>query len=275
MLATPRATFAARDVFEDICAGIADAERKKRLKPNAPKVEAAAHDYEVAGAAGTIDTITAATYEPYGTATTQDFTWLYDQRLVNSSSGRVYYRSLRDSNGGRCALCNVRQASTLDHHLPKARHPIFAVTPDNLLPACKDCNTTKLASLTATLNTYFDDLGSGSWLAARVIESTPATVDFGLVPQPMWSPDLAARANAHFELFALGQLYSFQADRHIAGVRKLLGDLATSVGPTGVRNHLTDEAESWADGEPNSWESAMYAALAASDWFCDGGHALV
>lgn len=279
MLVTPRAAFTAQDVFDDICFGISDPQRKKNLKANGPKVQSAAHDYEVAGNQGAIHKILATAYKPYGTAKPVDFIWLYDQRLVTSARGRVYYRSIRDSNGGRCALCNVRGASTLDHHLPKATHPIFAVTPDNLLPACKDCNSTKLASLTATLNTYFDDLGCGPWLTATVLETTPATIEFEIDPQPTWTADLTARAEAHFRLFKLADLYAYQAARQIAGIRRLLANLARAMGPTkapdAVRQHLADEAESWREAEPNSWEAALYAALANSDWFCAGGHAAV
>jgi len=243
--------------------------------PNAPKVELAALDYEAAGAAGTIPSITASRYEPYGAATTADFVWLYDNRLVASVPGKVHYRSIRDSNGGRCALCNVRGASTLDHHLLKTVHPIFAVSPDNLVPSCRDCNTTKLANTVATLNPYFDDLGTGPWLEAIVARTTPATFDFKLMPQPAWSADLAARAHAHFELFELARIYAYQADRQVAGIRALLGSLNRDVGPTAVRRHLQESADSWWAAEPNSWEAALYAALSASDWFCDGGHAQV
>ena len=273
MLRISRNDFSARSVFDGICSGISDARRRERLVFNAPKIERAAHDYEVAGLGGTIHAIVPATYAPYGTATTADFVWLYDQRLVSSVPGRVYYRSIRDSNGGRCALCTVRGASTLDHHLPKTVHPIFAVCPDNLVPSCKDCNTTKLASVTATLNPYFDDLGDGPWLEATVAETSPATFDFKLVPQPTWSADLTARAQAHFDLFGLARFYAFQADRQVAGIRHILGRLDRDVGPHAVQLHLQEFAESWSDAEPNSWEAALYAALAGSDWFINGGHA--
>jgi len=244
------------------------------LLPNAPKVEVAAQDYAAAGAAGRISAITASTYSPYGAATTDDFVWLYENRLVGSTPGRAHYQSIRDGNRGRCALCNVRGASTLDHHLLKTAHPIFAVSPDNLVPACKDCNTTKLANTVATLNPYFDDLGPGPWLEAEVAETTPATFRFKLIPQPTWSTDLAARAQEHFRLFEVGQLYAYQADRQVSGIRGLLGGLARDIGPVGVRRHLQETAGSWWSAEPNSWEAALYTGLAASDWFCDGGHAL-
>ncbi len=274
MLAAARAGFAARDVFDDCTTGITDSDRKLRLVSNASTVETGADDYALAGLAGTIHAISASTYPPSGAATTADFVWLYDQRLVPSSPGRIYYELLRDGNrSGRCALCNVRPSSTLDHHLPKTDHPIFAVTPDNLVPACRECNATKLASLTPTLNPYFDDLGSGPWLTVTIVPLTPPVFEFDIDPPGWWGPDLTVRAKAHFELFELAEMYAYQADRQLAGIRRRLADLLANHGPGAVAVHLQGEADSWSEGEPNSWEAALYAAAALSVWFCSGGFA--
>ena len=150
---------------------------------------------------------------------------------------------------------------------------MLAVTPDNLLPACAECNHTKLADMTATLNTYFDDLGSSPWLRAHIVETTPYVPVFYLDPQPSWTAQVETRAKAHFDLFELPKLYAAQANRQLAGVRKLLLDLHASVGLAGVRLYLERTAESFAIAEPNGWETAVYSAAAASDWFCDGGFA--
>ena len=275
MLTAARAGFAARDVFDDCSAGIKDSDRKSRLEANASKVETGANDYAAAGGTGTIHAISASTYTPLAkSATTADFVWLYDQRLVQSKPGRVYYELLRDANrAGRCALCNVRPSSTLDHHLPKTDHPIFAVTPDNLVPACRECNATKLASLTPTLNPYFDDLGTGPWLTVTIVPLSPPVFEFRIDAQACWGADLTARAKAHFELFGLAEMYAFQANRQLAGIRHRLAELLADHGPGAVATHLQGEADTWAAGEPNSWEAALYAALAQSTWFCNGGFA--
>jgi hypothetical protein len=264
----------AQEVFETCCGGIQDAARKGRLLSNAAKVNLAADDYRVAGAAGTIQHLDAATYEPLGSATVNDFVWLYDSRLVGGTSGRVYYELLRDGNrNGRCALCNVRRAWTLDHHLPKVDHPVFAVTPDNLLPACRDCNSIKLQNPTPILNAYFDDLGPGPWLKVEVIPTNPWIPKFWLQVQTQWPPELAKRAQDHFDLFGLEEFYAYQANRQVAGIRHRLGQLLANEGIVGVRKHLVGEANSWQNSDPNSWEAALYAGLAASDWFCSGGFA--
>lgn len=264
----------AREVFETCCNGIEDAERRTRLLPNAAKVESAANDYSAAGNAGTIQDLRAATYEPLGAATGDEFVWLYDERLVGRPSGRAYYERIRDGNkNGRCALCNVQRAWTLDHHLPKVKHPVFAVTPDNLIPACRDCNSIKLQDQTPTLNPYFDDLGPGPWLRAEIVPDDPWIPKFSIQVQPTWSSELATRARNHFDRFGLQVLYAFQANRQVAGIRHRLADLYTIRGPESVRAHLNEEAASWRTIDPNSWEAALYAGLAESEWFCSGGFA--
>jgi hypothetical protein len=271
LLPTARPTFSARDVFTACCGTISDAARKARLSPNVDKVEDASAAYAIAGAGGDLQSFVVSTYNPLGTATSDDFDWLYEARLVRSKPGRTYYLQLRDGNGERCALCNVRTATTLDHHLPKSAFSVLSVTPDNLLPSCGECNHTKLAKAVATLNTYFDDLGPGSWLKARIIETTPYVPEFFVESQPSWSPGLASRAQAHFELFGLQKLYAAQANRQIAGIRKFLTGLHEATGMEGVRQHLRQTADSFAEVEPNGWETAVYAAAASSDWFCGGG----
>lgn len=267
-----RPAVSARNVFELCCNGIEDGNRKGRLLPNVGKVEAAAIDYSRAGDAGAIHTLRAATYEPLKPAMAEDFTWLYEKRLVGSASGRVLYERLRDGNrNGRCALCNMDRALTLDHHLPKADHPVFAVTPDNLLPACRDCNGIKLANQTPTLNTYFDELGSGTWLTAVVIPVSPCRLEYSLQIQPSWSGELMVRAQEHFRLFKLNERYTYQAARQVVGIRGQLATIFATRGTAGVRQHLRQLAESWQAADQNSWEAALYAGLFASGWFCDGG----
>lgn len=49
---------------------------------------------------------------------------------------------------------------------------------------------------------------------------------------------------------------------------------AAREGIQGVREHLHREGESRTQAHVNSWQAAMYRALAASDWYCGGGFAL-
>jgi hypothetical protein len=268
VLKAHRPNFNARVVFDACCQGISDPERRSRILQNAEKIEIAAVDYFVAGEAGTIHALVAKNYEPLDPASKEDFVWLYEQRLVNSKAGRPYYDQILYANrGGRCSLCNVREVANLDHHLPKDLHPVFAVTPDNLLPACDRCNKIKLSSVTPVLNTYFDDLGEGEWLKATI--PSKGNIDFHVDPQSSWSSVITKRAFNHFNLFRLRRLYIYEAQRQLTGTRHLMKKLAIR-GQPALEDHLQATAESWKSSEPNSWEAALYAALARSDSFSSG-----
>ncbi|MEU2043277.1 HNH endonuclease [Nocardia niwae] len=271
MLRTARPTVSARDVFVACCSTIADLSRKDRLSMNVENVETASAAYANAGTDGNLSAFPIAAYRPIGMATSADFEWLYEARMVKSKPGRRYYELLRDANDERCALCNVRPATTLDHHLPKSTFAVLVVTPDNLIPACDTCNHTKLDSTAPTLNTYFDDLGSDSWLKARIIEGNPYVPEYFVDPLPVWPPELATRAQKHFELFGLQKLYAAQANRYLAGIRLILTGLHKRIGKGAVREHLQQSAISYAAAEPNGWETAICLAAASSDWFCDKG----
>lgn len=274
MLRAKRPTLQASGVFESCCKGIRDTKRKERLQANQDGVDTATRDYESAGNAGKIHDIHAGSYPLQAEATTEDFIWLYDARLVKGAATRVSYLLIRDGNrAGRCALCNVSRAASLDHHLPKAKHPILSCVPDNLLPACLACNHKKLSKDVPTLNPYFDDLGQGRWLRAEVIETSPAVFSFRIKAQRSWSPELADRAIKHFELLELNETYAFEAARLSAGIRRRLTDLLDAKGTQAVRAHLTGEAESWTHAEPNSWQAALYEAMSESTWYCGGGFA--
>lgn len=260
-----------RDVFDNCSQGIRDRQRRLRLSGFAKDVEAAALEYSDAGLAGAIHGGSLYVYQSRGSAEEGDVVWLYERRLVSHQSARADYLLLRDRNGGKCGLCHISAAASLDHHLPKSSYPIFAVTPDNLLPACDVCNRSKLASLIPTLNPCFDILGSSRWLVASVIPHSPVSVDFRLEPASTWSTDLVSRATAHFELLRLGERFAHEAAAPIAGIRHRLRGLHATLGVDGVRHHLELEAASWSAKDQNCWQAALYTALASSNWYCAGG----
>lgn len=271
MLLTPRPQVSIDEVFNACCRSIRDTALKGRVESNYTKVLNDSVNYSIAGLSGSLRNLNPSMHRPMGSATSDDFEWLYETRLVKCKEGRPFYKGLRDGNNERCALCNVRPATTLDHHLPKSEFPVLSVTPDNLLPACDTCNRIKLADMTPTLNTYFDDLGPGQWLKVRIIETAPYTLVYWIQPQPQWSSDMTARAYAHFKLFGLQKLYAAQAIRHLSGLRMTLRKLLRDVGSAGVKQSLEESAASFMNAEPNGWEGAVLSGAASSDWFCSGG----
>src|SRR6266568_7259156 len=205
--------------------------------------------------------------------TSDEMVWLYRQKMVpKGAPGRVIYDVLRaGAKRGTCPLCGHRDVMTLDHYLPKSTYPALSVNPLNLIPSCSDCNKTKLAGTASTIHPYFDNIEDDRWLYARVVEQHPASVRFYPVAPATWSSALGDRLKSHFELLALNRLYAFQAARMLSNLRLLLSDLHAIGGADAVQYRVSDDARSYRNSSLNSWETAMFEALAASSWFCDGG----
>ncbi|MGO2312896.1 hypothetical protein ACTXKH_12430 [Brachybacterium tyrofermentans] len=96
-------------------------------------------------------------------------TLLYDYHLVQSSGNTEYERLKNGRNGERlCGYCDIREAETLDHYKEKARYPLLAVAPSNLVPSCAKCNH-NLASVDNKYHPYYDPQLPDGWLRARLI----------------------------------------------------------------------------------------------------------
>lgn len=178
---------------------------------------------------------------------------------------------------GICPLCGQRTVSTLDHYLPQSLHPSLTVTPINLVPACADCNKAKLDRQPATpgeqtLHPYFDAVGDMVWLKARITEQAPPALIFSVIPPESCPLVMQERLCAHFEIFGLGSLYAAHAAVELANNRLILMQLTDRLDIDGVRSHLLEQANSRRAIDQNSWQCAMYDALAASDWFCREGY---
>lgn len=213
-----------------------------------------------------------------GVVTTSEMEDVYTQRMVpKAAPGRSAYDKLMSlARSGKCPLCAQRDASTLDHHLPKAHYPVLAVTPLNLVPSCKDCNKAKLASLPTnakeeTLHPYFDDIDGDRWLFASVQATAPASLKFFVDPPDHWDAVLAARILLHFETLGLGDLYAAQGADELLNIRHQLRMIHDTGGAATVRSELMARAESARAVRANGWRVSAFEAFAESDWFCDGG----
>ncbi|GFE77934.1 HNH endonuclease [Novosphingobium sp. TCA1] len=202
---------------------------------------------------------------------------VYAQTFVKSVSTRPFYHAIKAVPANDiCPLCSQRTVSTLDHYLPQSLHAALTIVPLNLVPACAECNKSKLARQPAAVadqsfHPYFDNFDDGQWLIAEVVIGDPAAVRFHVTAPEGWSAVKVQRARNHFDVLKLGPLYASHAGVELANMRYSLERIAHSGTSHDVRAWLTDRAESARQVALNSWQHAMLEALAASDWFCDGG----
>lgn len=200
---------------------------------------------------------------------------LYSTQMVKSDDvARTFYDKLMLAPQSRCPYCGFGQVSTLDHFLPKSYYPAFSVLPVNLVPSCKDCNTGKgsgkLKENTQVAHPYFesDQVEKDLWLHVVVRHTSPASVEYVIQTPVNWPADLAVRVENHFRDLNLALRYGVEAGREVISIASYLGKLNT---PATVRKHLQITSEAEMELHKNSWEAALYAALAASEWYCDGG----
>lgn len=166
--------------------------------------------------------------------------------------------------------------SQLDHHLPQSAHPALIVTPVNLVPACSECNKTKLATEAGhageqTFHPYFEDADDARWLFATVKETVPASLVFHPGPPPHWDAIKSERIRWHFATYKLAALYASHAAVELNDIKFGLQQMAQRNSAEEISDHLRGVATSRAAAHANSWRRATYEALADSDWFCNGG----
>ncbi len=204
---------------------------------------------------------------------------VYTGRMVpQGTPGRKFYDKIKSAPSyGICPLCGQRPVSTLDHYLPKSSFPSLAVTPCNLVPACSDCNKIKSVDVPTsaeeqTIHPYYDhDIENEQWLFAKILRSSPVSIQFFANPPEHMDDILKDRIKEHFKVFDLASLYASQSGVELANIRYRLNDLLAKAGLDQVREHLQEEFISRSTEHKNSWQTAMYQAMSNSTWFYSGG----
>jgi len=272
-----RPRHSARSAYTTCISRVRNAGLAARLEAATTTVVDASAAFDQAAARGALHQIPATTIVAPD-ITTEEMSKVYTQRMAKiGAPGRdIYDEIFGSSPQGRCPLCAQRPVTTLDHHLPKAHYPAFAVAPLNLLPACSDCNKSKLDAIPTraeevALHPYYDDLGDDVWLVAHVVERYPTALRFRVAALAAWTPVLAARVQNHFRKLGLAALYASEAAEELINIRHQLIALRASSGAAGVCEELQRRAISCAIGRQNGWRATAYRAWHASDWFCDGG----
>ena len=213
-----------------------------------------------------------------GLVSTAEMEAVYTQRMAKKTApGRDAYDEIFSSPpNGKCPLCGHRTVSTLDHHLPKALYPVLAVVPLNLIPACGDCNKSKLAKLPTkaneeALHPYFDDIDDDRWLYADVVMSKPAALRFRVDAPKHWDAVLGDRVALHFKTLGLGSLYAAESADELLNIRHQLRAIHAAGGKALVQVEMQERAASCRKARLNAWRTAAFEAFADSDWFCDVG----
>lgn len=248
----------------------------KRLRAAKLEFEEKEDEYIELGKAAKLFNLAEA--ENFEKITSLEMKHLYDRSFVPHESTRPIYNAiLQSAPRNICPLCNQRTVGTLDHHLSKAHHPAFAVTPANLVPACRECNEGTGArrpklSKDQTLHPYFDNVDTEIWLKAEIVESDDPAVRFFVGNVASWPAPKQLILENHFRVFGLGTLYSTHAAVEVSGLRGELRRMQKKSSVQEISEELKFRATSRSDDQLNTWQGALYLAASDSDWFCSGGY---
>lgn len=212
----------------------------------------------------------------FGALRKSDLTKLYTQYFVpEGKPARRLYEAIKVAAGGKCPLCGgVGHVRTLDHYLPKANFPLYAVMPTNLVPCCRDCNSEKLNAFAAargnqTLHPYFDHerFFDDKWVYARVIRTMPPVLEYFVAPPDDWHEDDKSRVKSHFAEYGLAEKFSVEAAADLPETIRTRQTTMSAVSPQEFSRYLAEKGQT-GTLPVNNWRRVMFAALAADPWFC-------
>ena len=266
----------AKEVFEASISKVKNPALRARLKAVLPEVIAASAEFAIKASTTRLHTID--TEESVGSVLRQEMEVVYTSRMAKvGQPGRPFYdRLMSIPKNGCCPLCGRGRVTTLDHHLPNEKYPALVVAPLNLVPSCMDCNKVKHAGKPScaeheTLHPYFDSVDYKVWLAARVIASSPTAIEFCVINNTGngW-PLMNQRIEKHFETFALNEVYASLAGEELANIRLEVMMVHGAAGTDGVIQHLLEKERTYRGNHRNTWQAAMYKALAENLTYCSG-----
>lgn len=208
---------------------------------------------------------------------------LYESSFSQSKVVRKkYYDKIKlNAKDDICPYCAQRNVSTLDHYLPKSLYPKLVVNPLNLIPCCMECNHIKREHYPKNneeqiLNPYFDGMIENVWLIATIKKQgrRPPVLLFKAAPSNRIPAPLSERIIWHFNKFKLAELYTSQSGRQLTGIAESLKREWEQGGANNLKIALQEHYNTWSTINVNSWQSAMFAALAKSQWFISSGFKL-
>lgn len=195
---------------------------------------------------------------------TLDMIWLYDTKFAKKKSpGRRYYNDIKLSTPNeRCPYCLLNTVRELDHYLPKSVVPVLSITPQNLVPVCKDCNFQKGSSEKLIPNPYFDNLDIDTYLNCNIdiINEGILVFSYEIVkPESMDNATFQKLNNLFSKVDILHQYNNLAQD-------KFYNDIELIKGYTKSENTYFESIDAAIRGrsngfKKNTWEFSYYNAL--------------
>lgn len=246
---------------------------KNRFSNSLDMFSQSANEYDQLAKDGELYTLPV--HDSFSNLSSKEMEKLYtDKFSKQGQGGRQYYDKLIAATT-KCPYCIIREVNQLDHVLPKADYPAFAVLPYNMVPSCRDCNENKGTPKISQngdlhLHPYYDmELEiEDYWLYANIVPGSEIQVMYTIEKPASWDTLFWERVIRHFSLFKLGKSYSFYASDYVVGEKKIWMQIKDDAGVDTLKQHLLDCNDNYKGSYGwNHWKTTLCFALANSDWF--------
>lgn len=251
------------DIFEKCVNGYRDAEKRQKLLSckSLIQIDSKSFDEYIPHRANEFSQSTVP-----NDVSNADISSVYTEKFaVQNGPGRKYYNAImKQAERGICPICGIRIAYTLDHYLPKSKVPTLSVTPNNLIPACRDCNMDKRADLSYNpvdmpVHLYYDIIPNEPWLFVKLKDNLE--VIYYISCPDSWELGMRSRLEKHLDFYNLHILYSSHAAQEIADRTMSWKILANKAGFEQLKASIECECQSIESNDINSWKAALYRGI--------------
>lgn len=204
---------------------------------------------------------------------------MYSQRFSNKGYPDLYqYYTIIRTSTSNCPYCNypTRSIRQIDHYFPKASFPSLALTVENLVPICMDCNRLKLEYYSFTksemlIHPYYDEFANDAseFINCRVIEEDHIGFEFFIRKLDSWDDTIFNRVNLHFKSLELDKLYSTDFETDFSVYIDELKDLYIDCGENSVKKALQRKIRSYKTSNIKPWYYVGYKSIINCNWFFD------
>lgn len=259
--------FCVKDIVCDCAETLRDNEKKQRIIDSSDEIDMKSQEYDVLAEKQLLSQITEHDIVA-GNVTKEEMVYLYEKKFVaNKDVRRKYYDKIMVLTDGICPICNIGHVRNLDHYLPKALFPAYALTPYNLLPICRDCNFDKKdykfkSNDEATLHPYYDEIDHMIWLQAELHISNGGIVVSYFVNEKIEDKSFVLKCINHMKTYKLKEKYALEAAREISDNILMWKNKLDQWGKKEFLGFINEIIHSLESVHKNSWKIAFYRALA-------------
>ena len=262
-----------KDIIDACIGNLRKEPTLSNIKKSRVFIERKSNTYNILGEKGELGEIPVHS-KVLGGATKDDMVWIYDKKFVRDGGRSYYNKIMKIPPFARCPFCGVRRVSTLDHYLAKTEYPTFAITPNNLIASCADCNKKKSNLVFKNredelFHPYYDEFDDEIWLKSNVWLNNEILFEYYVQKPKSWTNEKYIRAKNHFEKLELNNLYISHAAEEFSESQYSLKRIYKTGGKDLVRVELLERIKEHRSNMKNTWRAALYEGLLNCKDFID------